>query len=147
MLCIRHVLLRCLPCKCYFPAHPGNTSIPDAQLADHSELVRAAARALAARVDAAHPHALASAARAMAHLGALAILILSSLAWLFSSACPDLGMHFALRQWCLAHAAADRNTPVHLLREGQMQCLEIQPATLALLDNPCTTIRWCAMLL
>ena len=59
--------------------HPGSTSTPAAQLADHSELVRAAAGALAAKRAAADPQALAVAAVALAHVGALAILTLSAL--------------------------------------------------------------------
>ena len=69
----------CLPCNCYFPVPPGSTSTPAAQLVDHSDLVRAAALALAAPGGVADPKALSTAAAALAHLGALPVLTLSAL--------------------------------------------------------------------
>ena len=100
------------------PKHPGSPTTPAAQLADRSELVRAAAGALAAKGDAANPHALASAVRAMARLGAPAILAQSALLDCFALPCPDLGVCFAQRPWRPAGAtdASDRDQPVHLWR-------------------------------
>ena len=78
----------CLPCNCCFAVHPGSTSTAAAQLVNHSELVRAAARSLAMH-NAVNPQALATAAAAMAHVGGQA-------GCCCCSACLDLERCFVL---------------------------------------------------
>ena len=132
--------------------HPGSPTTPAAQLADCSALVRAAAGALAAKGDAAHPQALASAVRAMAHLGAPATLTRSALLGCFALPCPDPEVCYAQRPWCPAQfqllLQVMGTLPVHPQswdRRSAHRC--------RLHLSPCQAIHdarrphWCAMLL